>query len=82
MSGSMSGPKNRPKNWQETMKATADATLAERTATPARNVADASFHWNAYDVWLSRVQPPRDIPARISMTDPVMRHRQGTAARD
>jgi hypothetical protein len=47
-------------NWNDAVTAAAHAVLAERAATPARPVADASFRWNAYDVWLSRVQPPRE----------------------
>ena len=47
-----------PMNWNDAVTASAHAVLAERAATPARHVADASYRWNAYDVWLSRVQPP------------------------
>ena len=68
--------------WHETMKSNALATAAERPATPARTAAAAAWTWNAYDVWLSRVQPPRDIPARISMTDPMTRPCLDTAPRN
>jgi len=82
MSGSMNGPKNWPTKWQDSVKAAALATAAERTATPVRNVSDASYSWNAYDVWLSRVQPPRDIAGPTSMTDPVIQRRHDTAPRN
>jgi hypothetical protein len=80
MSGLMNGPKNRPRNWQETMKATALAAEAERAVTPVRNVADASYTWNAYDVWLTRIQSPVGNPARVLMADPVTRSRQDARA--
>ena len=49
-----------PMTWNDAVTAAAQAVLAERPATPARPAADASFRWNAYDVWLSRIQPPRE----------------------
>jgi hypothetical protein len=67
-------------NWNDSVKAAAQAVLAERPTTPARTTADASFRWNAYEVWLSRVQPQRDTSARTSMTDPVAQPRQDTRA--
>jgi len=69
-------------SWVDKIKATALATLAERPAAPARSVTNASYSWNAYDVWLSRVQPPRDIAGPTSMTDPVLRPRPGSALRE
>ena len=69
-------------NWADQVKATALTVAAERTATPARNVADESYSWNAYDVWLSRVQPPRELAAQPPKSDPTAQPRQGTALRD
>jgi len=56
----MSGSMNWPKNWQDSVKATALATLAERTPTAARIAAAAAWTWNAHDLWLSRVKLPRE----------------------
>jgi len=66
-------------SWADKVKATALATAAEHTATPARFVADASYRWNAYDVWLSRVQPPRELAAQPPKSAPTTQPRQGTA---
>jgi hypothetical protein len=45
-------------SWADTMKATALAALAERTAPTARIVVDAPWTWNAKDVWLARARQP------------------------
>jgi hypothetical protein len=45
-------------SWADTIKATALAALAERTAPTARFVADAPWSWNPHDVWLTRARQP------------------------
>jgi len=69
-------------SWADKVKATALATAAEDTATPARIVADASYSWNAYDVWLSRVKPPRARVALTSISEPLTPPPQAIAPRD
>ena len=69
-------------SWADKVKATAIATAAEHTATPARIVADESYSWNPHDVWLSRVQPPRTQVALTSMSEPPTPPPQAIAPRD
>ena len=69
-------------SWADKVKAAALAVLAEHTATPARIVADASYTWNAYDVWLSRVQPPHARVALTSISESSTPPRQDPAPRD
>jgi hypothetical protein len=71
-----------PLSWNETVKAAALAVQSERTATPARYVADASFRWSAYDVWLSRLTPRRDHTLRHSSSEQAFPSPQVTALRD
>ena len=70
-----------PMNWNDSVKAAAQAVLAERPATPARPAADASFLWNAYDVWMSRVKAPLDLTPQCSPSEPITPPRPGTAPR-
>jgi hypothetical protein len=51
-------------NWNDTVKAAALATAAERTTTAGRMPVDTPWSWNPHDVWLTRIQPPRDLAAR------------------
>jgi len=67
---------NWPTMWQSTMKATALATLAERTTTTGRTAIDTPWSWNPYEVWLSRVQQPHALAARSSISE------QSTAPHD
>jgi len=69
-------------NWADTVKATARTVLAERTATTGRVSVNAPWTWNAYDVWLSRVRPSREIAAQPSEDVPAARTRRDTAPRD
>ncbi len=69
-------------SWTDTLKAAALAVQAERTATSARHLADASCRWNAYDVWLSRARPLRDLTPRPAHGEQPTPPPQGTAPRD
>jgi len=69
-------------NWNDAVTAAAQAVLAERPATPARPAADASFRWNAYEVWLSRVKAPLDLTPRPSPGKQATPPPQGTTLRD
>jgi len=71
---------NGPMRWNDTVKATALAALAERT-TPTSSVAvDRPWTWNPHDIWLSRIKPPRRAPLTpASMPDPVSMRRPGPA---
>jgi hypothetical protein len=71
-----------PLSWNETVKAAALAVQSERTATPARPVAEASFRWSAYDVWLSRLTPRRDHTLRNSSSEQASPSPRGAALRD
>jgi len=71
-----------PKNWQDSAKAAALAVPAERTATPARNVADDSFRWNAYDVWLSHARPLRGLTPKCSPSEQATPTQPGSALRN
>lgn len=68
--------------WADTVKSTALTVLAERTATTGRVSTDALWTWNAYDVWLSRVRPSREIAALQSQSDPATQPRRDTSPRD
>ena len=68
-------------SWTDAAKAAAHAVLAERTTPPARTTADASFRWNAYEVWLSRVKAPLDLTPQCSPSEPTTPPRPGTAPR-
>ena len=48
-------------SWADPVIATALAVLAERTATAARTFVTAPSAWSRYDVWLTRVRPPRAV---------------------
>ncbi len=67
--------------WADTVKATALAVLAERTETTGRNSSHALWNWNPYDVWLSRVRPPRDASEQPAVSDPVTQPRPNAAPR-
>jgi hypothetical protein len=69
-------------NWKDTVKATALATLAERTESAGRTSFDAPWSWNPHEVWLTRVKQPRELAARSSMSEQSTSQRQDTAARD
>jgi hypothetical protein len=68
--------------WAEKARAAALAVQAERCAAPARKGAEASYSWNAYNVWLSRAKPLRDLTPRTSPNAQVTPPPQGTAPRD
>ena len=69
-------------NWADQVKATALATAAEHTATPARISVDAPWSWNPHDVWLSRVKQPREIAIPSARSVATAQPRQGIALRD
>ena len=54
-----------PLSWQDTIKATALAALAERTstATPAAN--NPTRTWDP-QVWLSRIRQPREVVLNVA----------------
>jgi hypothetical protein len=61
-------------SWQDQMKTMALAALAERptTTAPAPTTpfaVDTRRTWDANEVWLSRVRPPRDFVARPSTSE-------------
>jgi hypothetical protein len=69
-------------NWADTVKTTALAVLAERTATAARIAVDVPWSWNPHDVWLTRINRPRELPVQASIVDPSAPSRHGTERRD
>lgn len=69
-------------NWHNTMKATALAILAERTATAGRISVDAPWSWNLHNVWLTRARQPGELTAQASKSDPSVPPRQGPALRN
>jgi len=73
---------NGPMRWNDTVKATALAALAERT-TPTSSVAvDRPWTWNPHDIWLSRIKPPRAITPPSSTTDSVSIRRLDSVLRN
>jgi hypothetical protein len=56
-------------SWADKVKATALATLAERTPTAARISVDTPWTWNPHEAWLTRVKPPRARVALTSMSE-------------
>jgi hypothetical protein len=70
-------------SWSDKIKATALAALAERATTAAPAAIDTRWTWDAHEVWLSRVKPPRDIADAQSTTgDASEPLRPGPAPRD
>ena len=67
--------------WHDAVKATALAALAERTTTAPRLAVDTPWSWNAHDVWLSRIQPPRELAVRVPMSEPSTAPRPDIAVR-
>lgn len=67
--------------WNETVKATALATLAERTATASTVAVDTPWNWSPHDVWLTRVKSPRTLADRASIREPSTVTRPDMAAR-
>jgi len=55
-----------PLNWQDTLKATALAALAERTNPTAPNTINQPRTWDAHEVWLSRIQQPREVVLNVA----------------
>jgi hypothetical protein len=51
-------------SWADTLKATALATLAERTETRTRVAVSEPWSWNAHDVWLRRIRNPGEVAAQ------------------
>jgi len=68
-------------SWADTVKATALAVRAERTATAGRLFVATPWSWNPHDVWLTRARQPRELPARSSISEPSTSPRPDTAAR-
>jgi len=54
-------------SWADTVKATALAALAERTATAGRISVDTPWSGNPHDVWLTRVKQPRELAASSAL---------------
>jgi len=69
-------------NWADQVKATALTVAAERTAAVGRIAVDAPWSWNAHDVWLLRVQPPRTQVELTSISEPPTPPPQALAPRD
>jgi hypothetical protein len=59
-------------NWADTLKATALAALAGRTATAGRIAVDTPWSWNPRDVWLSRVRASSTPAAQASKSGPTV----------
>ena len=59
-----------PTSWPDTMKTTALAALAERTAADTRTATDTRWTWDAQLVWLSRVRPSPDLATPKSVSNP------------
>ncbi len=51
-------------SWADTLKATALATLAQRTEGGARVAVSEPWTWSAHDVWLRRARNPREVATR------------------
>jgi hypothetical protein len=68
-----------PMRWADTLKTAALTVLAERKASTDPVSVDTPWIWNPYDVWLSRVRPPREFPAQPAVNDPATQSREGTA---
>jgi hypothetical protein len=71
-----------PMSWADTVKATALAALAGRTATAARISVDTPWSWNPHDVWLTRARQPRKLADQPSVSDPSTPPHRDTALRD
>jgi hypothetical protein len=69
-------------SWADTVKATALAALAGRTATAGRGSVDKPWTWNPHDVWLTRASEPRQPAAPPSVSDPSTPPHRDTALRD
>ena len=69
-------------SWTETVKATALAALAGRTAAVDRIATDAPWNWKAHDVWLTRAKQPRELAAESPKNSPSTPPRQDTALPD
>jgi hypothetical protein len=69
-------------SWADTVKATALAALAERSATDDRGFGGARWNWNSPDVWLTRARQPRDVAAQSPNSGPSTPLRQDTALPD
>jgi hypothetical protein len=69
-------------NWADSVKATALAALAERTATAGRVAIDTPWSWNPHDVWLTRVKPTREIATQSTLIGSTTQPRRGTAPLD
>ena len=59
-------------NWVDTVKSTALAALAGRTATAGRVSVDLPWSWNPHDVWLARATPPRALAAQAPKSGPAI----------
>ena len=73
--------KRTPMSWADTVKETALAALAGRTATTTRSVVDAPWNWNPHDLWLARTSQPRELVAQPSVSDPSSPPHHDTALR-
>ena len=68
-------------SWADSVKATALAALAERTVTVSSVAVDTPWNWSPHDVWLTRIQQPRALATRASMSEPSTPPRPDIAAR-
>ena len=69
-------------NWADTVKATALAALAGRTATAGRVSVDPPWSWNPHAVWLTPMQQPRELETPSALSGTTTQPRQGTALRE
>jgi hypothetical protein len=68
-------------SWADTAKAMALTALAGRTAMSSPT-ADVTWNWNGQDVWLKRVEQPRERTARSTIGEQLTPTQQGTVSRD
>ena len=69
-------------SWADSVKATALAALAERTATASSVAVNAPWTWNPHDVWLTRVQRTRKLAVQSPENGPTTHPRPGVAHLD
>lgn len=69
-------------HWADTVKSTALAALAERTATAGRSSVVTPWSWSPHEVWLSRAKQSGERAARFLTSEPSTPAAQGLAPRE